>query len=383
MAPHAVIGTRVEGNRRPWGTDLKPEARHCAVAGREGGRRGCAAPARPDAAAPAALAQGEKSGPKTVTIIDGTTGKRQEVNSRPGRNQNKRPEAQRESRSETGGRLDRPALSSKTRATARSRRSAPDGARPSEIYAQAAEAAEAGHARIRRASPSSSAAWASARTAPPRPCEASPGGDPAFSPYGSDLGPVGARARGEGHEVMLQAPMEPFDYPDSDPGPQTLLSEYGPERRPAALVDEPLHRLCRHRQPYGGALHRHEEALGPVLKEIGERGLMSFDDGASPRSRRAGRGRPATASAAPISSSTRARPAADRRRAGQARGERPQQRPRLRLATGLPVSIARIAEWAPAAEARRSPRPGHRAGEGRRRRGTLTDRGPCALRRRS
>ena len=31
------------------------------------------------------------------------------------------------------------------------------------------------------------------------------------------------RARSEGHELFLQAPMEPFDYPDNDPGPQTLL----------------------------------------------------------------------------------------------------------------------------------------------------------------
>ena len=27
-----------------------------------------------------------------------------------------------------------------------------------------------------------------------------------------------------GHEVLLQLPMEPFDYPDNDPGPQTLLT---------------------------------------------------------------------------------------------------------------------------------------------------------------
>ena len=32
-----------------------------------------------------------------------------------------------------------------------------------------------------------------------------------------------ARAREAGHEVLLEVPMEPFDYPDNDPGPQTLL----------------------------------------------------------------------------------------------------------------------------------------------------------------
>ena len=31
-------------------------------------------------------------------------------------------------------------------------------------------------------------------------------------------------ARAQGHEVMLEMPMEPTGYPDNDPGPQTLLT---------------------------------------------------------------------------------------------------------------------------------------------------------------
>lgn len=38
------------------------------------------------------------------------------------------------------------------------------------------------------------------------------------------------RAREAGHEILLQLPMEPFDYPDSDPGPQTLLASAAPAR---------------------------------------------------------------------------------------------------------------------------------------------------------
>ncbi len=30
------------------------------------------------------------------------------------------------------------------------------------------------------------------------------------------------QARQSGHEVLLEVPMEPFDFPDSDPGPHTL-----------------------------------------------------------------------------------------------------------------------------------------------------------------
>ena len=46
----------------------------------------------------------------------------------------------------------------------------------------------------------------------------------AFAPYGSSLDRWMQRARSDGHELLLQIPMEPFDYPDNDPGPQTLLT---------------------------------------------------------------------------------------------------------------------------------------------------------------
>ncbi len=44
----------------------------------------------------------------------------------------------------------------------------------------------------------------------------------AFAPYGRDLEAQVMRARRDGHEILLQVPMEPFDFPDSDPGPHTL-----------------------------------------------------------------------------------------------------------------------------------------------------------------
>jgi hypothetical protein len=40
----------------------------------------------------------------------------------------------------------------------------------------------------------------------------------AFAPYGSSLDRWMTRARSDGHELLLQLPMEPFDYPDNDPG---------------------------------------------------------------------------------------------------------------------------------------------------------------------
>jgi uncharacterized protein len=51
----------------------------------------------------------------------------------------------------------------------------------------------------------------------------------AFAPYGSDLERFVSQARDDGHEVMLQVPMEPFDYPDNDPGPHTLTVRARPQ----------------------------------------------------------------------------------------------------------------------------------------------------------
>ena len=45
-----------------------------------------------------------------------------------------------------------------------------------------------------------------------------------FVPYAEGLQGWIDLARANGHEVLLEAPMEPNDYPDNDPGPYTLMS---------------------------------------------------------------------------------------------------------------------------------------------------------------
>ena len=108
----------------------------------------------------------------------------------------------------------------------------------------------------------------------------------AFAPYGGDLEQIVARARGEGHEVLLQVPMEPFDYPDNDPGPQTLLTSLD-----AAQNIDRLHWLMSRFQGYvglanlmGARFTASEPALSPVLREAAKRGLIYVDDGSSQRS---------------------------------------------------------------------------------------------------
>jgi polysaccharide deacetylase 2 family uncharacterized protein YibQ len=108
----------------------------------------------------------------------------------------------------------------------------------------------------------------------------------AFTPYGSDPGKLVERARAQHHEVLLQIPMEPFDYPDNDPGPQTLLSSLG--------ADQNLDRLFWHLSRFqgyvglanymGGRFVATDAVMLPFIREAAKRGLGYLDDGSAPRS---------------------------------------------------------------------------------------------------
>jgi polysaccharide deacetylase 2 family uncharacterized protein YibQ len=50
-----------------------------------------------------------------------------------------------------------------------------------------------------------------------------------FVPYADGLQGWIDLARAQGHEVMIEIPMEPSGYPDNDPGPQTLLANATPD----------------------------------------------------------------------------------------------------------------------------------------------------------
>jgi polysaccharide deacetylase 2 family uncharacterized protein YibQ len=108
----------------------------------------------------------------------------------------------------------------------------------------------------------------------------------AFTPYGSDPGKLVERARAQRHEVLLQIPMEPFDYPDNDPGPQTLLTTLGAEQN----LDRLFWHLSRF-QGYAGIANFMgarfmvtDAAMQPIVREAAKRGLGYLDDGSAPRS---------------------------------------------------------------------------------------------------
>jgi polysaccharide deacetylase 2 family uncharacterized protein YibQ len=107
-----------------------------------------------------------------------------------------------------------------------------------------------------------------------------------FMPYGSDVATLAANARTKGHELLLQVPMEPFDYPDNDPGPQTLLTSLAPQQN-----IERLYWLMGRIQAYvgisgtmGARFTASEASFAPILRETAKRGLIFVDDGSNPRS---------------------------------------------------------------------------------------------------
>jgi polysaccharide deacetylase 2 family uncharacterized protein YibQ len=108
----------------------------------------------------------------------------------------------------------------------------------------------------------------------------------AFTPYGADPSKLAERARAQHHEILLQIPMEPYDYPDNDPGPQTLLATLGAEQN----LDRLYWHLSR-LQGYVGVANfmgarfiATDAAMQPIVAEAAKRGLAFFDDGAAPRS---------------------------------------------------------------------------------------------------
>lgn len=279
------------------------------------------------------------AGTQTITIIDGSSGKRQEV-----------VIASSESKRKTGDpRILEPSRHGPIP------KIAPDGQRPSDIYARKPSAEKRNPdgpqvAIIVGGLGVSATATANALSKLPGAVSL------AFTPYGTDLDTMVSQAREKGHEVLLQIPMEPHDYPDNDPGPQTLLSSLSGEQN----VDR-LHWLFSRMQGYvgitnymGARFTASDSALAPVLRELSKRGLIYVDDGSSPRSQAgqiAGANKLPYAKAEVVIDATPSAMEIDNAL------KRLEMLARSRgLAVGyssaLPASIDRISKWAKAAQGR-------------------------------
>jgi len=107
-----------------------------------------------------------------------------------------------------------------------------------------------------------------------------------FAPYGDNLQGWIAKARQAGHEVLLELPMEPFGYPQNDPGPNTLLTSLAPSENVSRL-QWLLSRFTGYigvMNYQGARFITNQTALSPILSALKSRGLSFVDNGASTRS---------------------------------------------------------------------------------------------------
>ena len=303
----------------------------------------------------------KSAGTKTVTIIDGGTGARREVmipTSPEGGQGGQGSEGGQGSQGSPGG-----AAANDPRLSESSRHGplpkiAQDGTRPSDAFARPAKAATNGSGKSNgpRIALVVGGLGVGANTTAdalrklPGPVTL------AFAPYSGDPERQVARARETGHEVMLQVPMEPFDYPDNDPGPHTLLTSID-----AAQNLDRLHWLMSRFQGYvgivnymGGRFSASEQGMAPVLREAATRGLIYLDDGSSARSlasQIAGANNLAFAKADLIIDQVPT-PADIDRALGRLETMARARGTAVGFAGALPVSIDRIAHWIKAAESR-------------------------------
>lgn len=107
-----------------------------------------------------------------------------------------------------------------------------------------------------------------------------------FAPQGNSLGRWMQAARQSGHELVMQVPLEPFDYPKVDPGRNTLTVDAPPDEMLKNLRWA-LSRTTNYTgvMNYMGARFSADPAaMQTMLAELGKRGLLYFDDGTSARS---------------------------------------------------------------------------------------------------
>lgn len=107
-----------------------------------------------------------------------------------------------------------------------------------------------------------------------------------FEPYGKNLQGWVRRARSHGHEILLQVPLEPYDYPANDPGPHTLLTG-APKKQNMARLKWLMGRFTGYvgiTNTDGAKFVTSYESLKPVMAELKRRGLSFFDTSDTSRS---------------------------------------------------------------------------------------------------
>jgi len=291
---------------------------------------------------PSAPSQATAAPTKTVTIIDGKTGARQEVAI---------PDAANGASPPDGGAAGQKFV--EMTAHGAIPKIATDGTRPAEAFARPVKPL-AGKPDAPRIAIIVSGLGVSSKASSDAVVKLPAPVTLAFMPYAAGVDRLVAHAREAGHEVLLQVPMEPFDYPDNDPGPKTLLTSLTPEQN----LDR-LYWLMSRFQGYvgiagdmGARFTASEQSFGPILRETGKRGLIFVDDGANPRSVA---GRVAGATNLPFAKADMVldsvpTPEEIDRALGRLELAAREHGTAVGVASALPVSLDHIAQWARTAE---------------------------------
>jgi polysaccharide deacetylase 2 family uncharacterized protein YibQ len=104
-----------------------------------------------------------------------------------------------------------------------------------------------------------------------------------FVPYAEGLQGWIDLARANGHEVLLEAPMEPLDYPQNDPGPYTLMAQ-DPPQETVKRLEVLLSRATGYfgvTNYLGGRFLTSDAAVGTLSAALRQRGVAFIDDGAA------------------------------------------------------------------------------------------------------
>ncbi len=178
----------------------------------------------------------------------------------------------------------------------------------------------------------------------------------AFSPYAKGLDQWTNLARAAGHEVLMDLPMEPIDYPEQDPGPYTLLTSIDP-RQNLFKMQWLLSRTTGYvgvTNHMGSRFTTSGPDLKPVLDAIKARGLLFLDSRSSDQSIAA---KMATDMGMPTTYNSRFIDAEASRDAIDSELDEVEKLAKktgfaVAMGTAYPVTMERVAAWVPKAEQR-------------------------------
>ena len=156
-------------------------------------------------------------------------------------------------------------------------------------------------------------------------------------------------ARAHGHEVLLETPMEPVDYPDNDPGPYTLMADGQPPET-AKKLEWILSRATGYfglTNYLGSRFLATDTAYNAFAAAVRGRGLAFVDDGSAARR---GGGTP-RATAERVIDDKLSGPAIDQQLTALESGAL-QRGQALGSGFAYPVTLEKVALWANAVEQR-------------------------------